>query len=126
MNFSKLVENVEQKLPKSAKHVKGSSLIHKAIFETLENPPPSASDDALYARAAQRAVELDREEKSAQIGQTATDRVFGDALVRALASRIEELRREEFGSVDPPFKNVVEAAQWVEQTSNADLTNYRE
>ena len=126
MDLQQLVEKVERKLPESAKHLKGSSLVHQALLETIDDPPPGESIEARYARAAQRAIELDRESKSIHLQRTPTDRIFGDALARALAPRIENLRKEGFGSPAPPFGNIVDAAQWVEQTSKTALTSYRE
>jgi hypothetical protein len=126
MNVGELVENVERKLPESAKHLKGTPLVHQALLETLEDTRPGESTEAHYARAAQRTIELERESKSIHLQRTPTDRIFGDALVRALAPRIENLRKAEFGSPDPPFENEADAAQWVEQTSKASLMAYRE
>ncbi len=95
-------------------------------METLGDQRFNESTEARYAWAAQRVMELERESKSIQLRQTPTDRIFGDALVRALAPTVENLRREEFGSPDPPFEDVMEAARWIEQTSKASLTTYRE
>jgi hypothetical protein len=56
----------------------------------------------------------------------ATDRLFGKALVKALAPKLEDLRRRGFDSPEPPFKTVAVAAAWVERTSKADLAEWRE
>jgi hypothetical protein len=74
---------------------------------------PERAIDVEHPRQAERAREKARKEKSVELPLKATDRLFGKALVKALAPKIEELRREEFGSPDPPFKTARKAAEWV-------------
>jgi hypothetical protein len=125
MDAKKLRQKVRSKLHKSDKDVTDDHL-RAAIWEIMEEPPPDSSDDERYLRAAERAREKARKEKSVELPLKATDRLFGKALVKALAPKIEELRREEFGSPDPPFKTTTEAAEWVERTSKTDLAEWRE
>jgi hypothetical protein len=125
MDPKELRQKVRSKLHKSDKNVTDDHL-RAAIWEVMEDPSPGSSDNELYLRAAQRAREKARKEKSVELPLKATDKLFGKALVKALAPNIEDLRRRQFGSPDPPFKTATEAAQWVERTSNADLAQWRE
>jgi hypothetical protein len=54
--------------------------------------------------------EMGRKSRSEELALKATDRLFGKALVRALAPKIENLCRGRFGSSQPPFRFVTEAA----------------
>lgn len=125
MNAKELRQEVRSKLPTSDKDVTDDYL-RAAIWEVMEETSPGSSDADLYLRAAERAREKARKEKSIELPLKATDRLFGKALVKALAPKIEDLRRREFGSPHPPFRTATEAAECVERTSSANLAEWRE
>src|SRR5829696_384138 len=100
MNLDRMIEGIESKLDNQSSHLKGNSLLYQAFVEVLIQQGGSGnSDDTLYARAAQRAKELDREskeEESLELRQTPTDRIFGDALIRVLFQAIADHRERGF------------------------------
>lgn len=106
--------------------MKGSPWLYQAFLEVVSESGPETSEDAKYARAAQRAKELAHDkEESLELRQTATDRIFGDALVRALAPTIAGLREKEFEKPEPPHDSVGAAASWITERSTKDLENWR-
>jgi len=127
MNLNRIVEGIESKLDNQSGHLKGSPWLYRAFLEVLNESGSGISEDIKYARGAQRAKELAREneEESLELPKTHTDRIFGDALVRALAPTIADLREREFGSRDPHFADVGEAAQWIKTRSMKDLAGWR-
>jgi hypothetical protein len=129
MNTNRIIEGIESKLDNESRHLRGSPYLYQAFFEVVYESEPGLSDDIKNARAAQRAKELARdneEEESLELRQTPTDRIFGNAIVRALAPTIADLReRSEFKRPEPPFTSVAEAAAWVETRSTKDLEGWR-
>ena len=126
MNLSRIIETIEGKLDDQSSHLKGSPWLYQAFLEVVNESVPETPEETKYARAAQRAKELAHDnEESLELRQTATDRIFGDALVRALAPTIAELRESEFGNNEPPCAGVEEAAAWIEAQSERDLERWR-
>lgn len=126
MNLDQIIERIENKLDAQSSYLKGSPWLYQAFLEVVNESGPETSEDAKYARAAQRAKELAHDnEESLEIHETATDRIFGDALVRALAPTIENLRKREFESPEPPFGSVEEASEWINARGTEDLKAWR-
>ena len=126
MNLDRIIERIENKLDAQSSYLKGSPWLYQAFLEVVNESGPETSEDAKYARAAQRAKELVHDnEESLELHETATDRIFGDALVRALAPTIENLRKREFESPEPPFGSVEKVSEWIKARSSEDLKAWR-
>jgi hypothetical protein len=125
MDLMGVVEKVKGKLPPTEKHLADGYLVEAAIMRLAARGVRPGSSDKYHHLLVEEVREMDRKSRSEDLSLKATDRLFGKALVRALASKIENLRRERFGSSQPPFRFVTEAAEWVERTSKADLAEWR-
>lgn len=123
------MDEIEQaarsKLHESDKELANSHYLDAAIYRTLKERRPGDTSDKLAARAAQLARELRDGGQSVELRQTATDRIFGDALIRALAPKVAEIRESKFGNQEPPCANVEKAVTWIEQRSAEDLKEWR-
>jgi hypothetical protein len=125
MDLEGLVEKVKGKLPPTEKHLADGYLVEAAVMRLAARGVQPGSSDKYHRVLVEEVREMDLKSRSEALSLKATDRLFGKALVRALAPKIEDLRRERFGSSQPPFGFVTEAAQWVERTSKADLAEWR-
>jgi hypothetical protein len=127
MGLPEIEQAVRNKLHESDIDLADSHYLELAIYRTLiETRPGDTTDvDVLYARVIQLARELRDDKESIELRRTPTDKIFGDALVRALAPTIANLRKREFGSQEPPFASVKDAAEWIVAQSMADLTTER-
>jgi hypothetical protein len=124
MNLDKIIEGIESKLDNQSGHLKGSPWLYQAFLEVLNEGDTTSSDAVRYARTAQRAKELAREneeEESVELRQTPTDRIFGDALVRALTLTVADFREREFERSEPPYTSEGEAAACIKKQSTKDL-----
>jgi len=127
MDPGKLEQRIENKIPDSKKYLKGSPLLGSAIYHVLKVGSRNRSDDELDRQVIDRLENLHRKYTVTQgLRPTPTDMLLGEALTRALAPQVEELRRERFGHIDPPFSTMEEAADWIEQSSEAELVRWRE
>lgn len=127
MNLDSLEQAVRSKLHPSDKDLVDGPYVEAAIYRTLKERPRGATDDDLCARAARVARELRDGSEEVELRRTPTDSILGDALVRALAPKIAELRESgaEFGSQRAPFASVQEAAEWIKKRSAEDLATWR-
>jgi hypothetical protein len=126
MSVDEIERAVRSKLHESDKDLADSHYLDAAIYRTLKERRQGCTSEDLAARAAQLAKELRDGDQSVEVRQTPTDRIFGDALVRALAPAIADLReRSEFKRPEPPFTSVEEAAAWVSTQSTKDLEDWR-
>jgi hypothetical protein len=125
--MARLEEEVRRKLSPTEKYLVDDHRVHAAVAVLALRGVKLSRSDKYYGSLVEVLREMDRESRSEELSIKATDRLFGKALVRALAPKIADLRREGFAnSPDPPCKTVAEAAQWVEQRSKADLAEWRE
>jgi hypothetical protein len=93
MSLDKIEQAVRSKLHESDKELADSHYLDAAIYRTLKELPSGCASEELAARAAQLAKELWDEDQFVELKHTPTDRIFGDALVRALAPTIADLRK---------------------------------
>jgi len=127
MDPEKLEQRIENKIPDSKKHLKGSPLLGSAIYNILKVGNRNRSDDELDRQVIDRLENLHRKYTvTPGLRPTPTDMLLGEALTRAMAPQVEELRRERFGHINPPFSTMEEAASWIKQSSEADLVKWRE
>lgn len=112
MDLDKMREGMRSKLHRSDEHIDGA-FIDAAILNTLEKRA-GLSGDALYAHAVKRAKEMSEEYETLTLPHTSTDRILGDAIVRSLAPKIEQLRIAGFGGPSAPFSTIPEAVAWIE------------
>ena len=123
----KVTDEVRRKFPPTEKYLAEGHLVEAAIARlALDHKVSPSPDDRYYRQVVAEVRKMDHESRAADLSSTATDRLLGKALVRALAPEIEDLREVGFGSPTPPFKTPAEAAEWVERTSKADLVEWRE
>lgn len=124
---AELMDEVGRKLPPTERHLAEGHLVEAAMARlALYHNVQLSPDDKYYRRLVDEVRRMDRESRAADLSSTATDRLLGKALVRALASKIEDLREAGFGSPTPPFEAMAKAAEWVERQSKADLAEWRE
>src|SRR5215212_10902629 len=87
----------------------------------------------LYERHFQEKQNVDKANESSEesvpvfsLAPTPTDYLAGELLLEKLAPWSEALREECFGHSEPPYRTRAEAANWIEQTSEADLAGWSE
>jgi len=124
MSLDKIEQAVRNKLHESDKELADSHYLDAAVYRTLKNQRSSDTDDSLAVRAAQLVRKIRDETQPIELKSTSTDRIFGDALIRALAPKIGDLREAEFGRRQPPFSSVEEAATWIKRRSTEDLEGW--
>jgi hypothetical protein len=125
MDLPGLLEKVKGKLSPTEKHLAEGYLVEAAVMRLAVRGARPGSDDKYHRQLVEELREMDRKTRSEELALEATDKLFGKALVRSLAPRLEELRRSGFDSPEPPFKTVAEAAAWVEQTADVNLAEWR-
>lgn len=129
MSFDSIEQAVRSKLHESDKELADSHYLDAAIYQTLKELPSGCANEELAARAAQLAKKLRDEDQSVELKHTPTDRIYGDALVRALAPTIEglrnNLRERESDKPGPPFPSMEDAAAWIKTRSMKDLGRWR-
>lgn len=130
MDPEKLEQRIENKIPDSKKHLKRSPLLGTAIYANLKEllkGSSNLSDDEADRQAIERLEELHlKYTVTPGLRLTPTDMLFGEALVMALAPKVEGLRRERPGGTKPPFTTVKKATEWIEWKSEQDLAAWRE
>ena len=110
MDLEGLVEKAKGKLPPTEKHLADGYLVEAAVMRLAARGVQPGSSDKYHHLLVEEVREMDRRSRSEALSLKATDRLFGKALVRVLAPKVENLRREGFGSSQPPFGFVTEAA----------------
>jgi hypothetical protein len=125
-DVQRLAEEVKRKFPPTERYLAEGHLVEAAVFRLAVKEVQPGFDDNYHRRLVEEIRNLDRESRAADLSSTATDRLLGKALVRALAPKIEDLRETGFGSPAPPFKTAAKAAEWVERQSKADLAEWSE
>src|SRR5215211_4861972 len=126
MDLVRLVRQVKSKLPPTEKHLADGNQVEAAVMRVALRGESPGSSDKYHLQLVEELREMDRKSRSEELTLKATDRLFGKALVRALAPEISDLRNRGFGGPEPPFRTVAEAAAWVEQATDADLAKWRE
>ena len=126
MDLMRLVRQVKGKLSPTEKHLADRHLVEAAVMRLAARGVQPGFDDKYHHLLVEDVREMDHETRSEELALKASDRLFGKALVRALAPKIEDLRKGRFESSQPPFETITQAAEWVERTSKADLAEWRE
>src|SRR5215217_9196283 len=104
MDLMGVVEKVKGKLPPTEKHLANGYLAEAAVMRLAARGVRPGSSDKYHHLLVEEVREMDRKSRSEELTLKATDRLFGKALVRALAPEISDLRNRGFGSPEPPFR----------------------
>lgn len=132
MELGEFERRVEEKAPP---HLKGGLFVKAGVLEVAkENNAlyPGLIPEALSRadKASNRYVLPATDEGSRAaldpIAPTPTDFLAGERLVEKLSPLVRDLREKVFGHGEAPFENLADAADWIEQTSSADLDVWRE
>lgn len=132
MELLKIEQRIRGMIHDSEEELRDSPFLEAALYRTMKESNGRASEDELCRRVIERAREHHREwvvpqqqeegtGKTGEVPFTPTDMLAGEALVRALAPQVEELRIAVFGSPEPPFDSLREASDWIEQQEERDL-----
>lgn len=109
-----------------------SPYLDTAIIDVLESGPRTATGELPAVCVVGRLRELHRENETPE-NETqertpgreerraqATNLITNAEVVQAISPEVKKLREKRFGSPDPPFTNMADAAAWVEEDSAAD------
>lgn len=102
-------------------YLKDQAHLRAAIIDVAEKR--DSLDAKLVPEIVDHAEGLYRQ--NIRLTHTASGSIASEFLVGKLAPVVEALREEKFPAATAPFDSVEKAAVWIEQTSEADLQNWR-